>query len=276
MHRVRRRRNRRRGRHGSNRAPTAPVRRRGGTRSRRRARSPAASATIAATSEPVSMVEIGTATTPLRMQPRIQAIISGESFITITTRWSRTTPMSASARWTRHTRRCTAPYDTSWPRYRTATLSANPVAMLRSSSQLAALYVSMSCPRPGLPTAVRIRSRPVWRGCRWTVERPSPPPCPVRAHRPSTTDELGVTARRQPAVDVRLPLGLAHEPSVRAHARSAERPHVAVETHVRQRQGLAHSGEGAVPPVDALLAVGDVVVAQRLVERRQLRRPRGW
>ena len=38
---------------------------------------------------PVSIVEIGTATTPLRMHPRIQAIISGESFITITTRSSR-------------------------------------------------------------------------------------------------------------------------------------------------------------------------------------------
>ena len=85
-------------------------------------------------------------------------------------------------------------------------------------------------------------------------------------------DEGPVVVGRQPVGLPSGPLGVGEQPAVRAHPAAAERPDVAVEADVRQREGAADLGERAVPALDALAAVGHVVLAQRLVERRQRRR----
>jgi hypothetical protein len=76
-----------------------------------------ASAAIAATSAGRSIVDTGTGTTPERIAPNNQAIISGESLVTSTTRSSRSTPERLRAHvCTRHVIACICPYVTSPPR----------------------------------------------------------------------------------------------------------------------------------------------------------------
>ena len=69
-----------------------------------------------------------------------------------------------------------------------------------------------------------------------------------------------------------VPLLVGDEVAVRAHPASAERPDAAIEADVGEHEPLTDFAQRAVPPIDALAAVGDEVVAQRLVEGRQRRR----
>src|SRR5207248_2815465 len=64
----------------------------------------------------------------------------------------------------------------------------------------------------------------------------------------------------------RVPLPLVDDLPVRRDVLAGERADPAVETDMGQPQLCPDRGQRAVPPLDALAAVGDVVVAQRLVE----------
>src|SRR5215470_7085221 len=82
---------------------------------------------------------------------------------------------------------------------------------------------------------------------------------------------------RQPLVLARVPLGLAEHAAVGRHLHLGEEPDRPVESPVRQAQLHADLVllDDLVPAVEPALAVGDVIVAQPLVERGQGRRLAG-
>src|SRR6185295_11095129 len=85
---------------------------------------------------------------------------------------------------------------------------------------------------------------------------------------------VGLVLRRgQPLVLAGVPLGLAHHAAVRRHPQLAEVADGAVEGAVGQSQLEVDAVllDDPVPAVDPALTVGDVVVAQPLVERGQRR-----
>src|SRR5206468_12663780 len=87
-------------------------------------------------------------------------------------------------------------------------------------------------------------------------------------------DVLLILPARQPLRLLRLPLGFAHEPPVRSDARRRTAADHAMEPAMRQAQLDIDSVtlDHLVPAVDATLAVGDVIVAEPLVQRHERRR----
>ena len=113
------------------------------------------------------------------------------------------------------------------------------------------------------------------RGCRTRRARSSPPSCPARA--PACMSEA--TNSWSSSVGSHRPRRASHSVGGEHRPRRArswaprELADGPVEADVGQPQLGADLGQGAVPAVDALLAVGDVVVAQGGVERRQRAAP---
>ena len=163
------------------------------------------------------------------------------------------------------------------PQTTAATRPPSPASTWRSSSQAAALYVVHRRPsRLALSLHVLVVDR---LGVDARGRRRDPAGHLARlVHADHQRLDVARGRRRSAASrsTSRVPLGVVDEPPVRADVVVARTsPTRAVEARrAAARSSMPDLGQRAVPAVDALLAVGDVVVAQRLVERGERRRPR--
>src|SRR5215510_6696536 len=203
---------------------------------------------------------------------------SGASRQSMSTRFSGSTPISRSAFPVRFTSSWTCPYVSVRPSYWNAGVAPRPSVTLRSTNHDATLNCAGSD-----SDAIMSGQADVFEIDRLAVDasrgrRDPAGEAAALGHRPhQALDVRLIRLGGQPRVLVRVPCGFAEHKAVRRHLDLGEQADRAAETPVRQPELEVDLVllDDLVPPVDPALTIGDVVVAQPLVERGQGRRLAG-